>query len=169
MSQGPTYKKKFKRRMEGKTNYVKRLSLLKSKLPRIIVRKSNKHFVVQAVKYEKTGDKVIAGVSSKALKKLGWEPKMNLPTAYLTGLYLGIKVKGKVDQAVLDLGIQTSFLGGRLFACLKGLLDSGIKLPFDEKALPSKDRIEGKHISEEKVKAFNDFKAKLLKGVKANE
>jgi large subunit ribosomal protein L18 len=38
----PTYKMPFRRRREGKTNYTKRLKLLLSRKPRLVVRKSLK-------------------------------------------------------------------------------------------------------------------------------
>ena len=45
MATGPRYAVKFRRRREGKTDYKKRLNLLKSELPRFIVRISNKYIL----------------------------------------------------------------------------------------------------------------------------
>ena len=69
---GPTYKVPFRRRREFKTNYRYRLKLLKSKLPRAVVRKSLKHTIVQFIKFDSEGDQVLATASSIELKKLGW-------------------------------------------------------------------------------------------------
>ena len=41
MSRTSTYEVKFKRRNEGKTNYKKRLAMLKSGRPRAVIRKTN--------------------------------------------------------------------------------------------------------------------------------
>ena len=49
MANKKTYTVPFRRKREGKTNYKKRLGLLKSKSLRLVVRKSNKHILVQLV------------------------------------------------------------------------------------------------------------------------
>ena len=36
-----------KRRKQGKTNYTKRLILLKGRSPRLVVRKTNKYLIIQ--------------------------------------------------------------------------------------------------------------------------
>jgi large subunit ribosomal protein L18 len=136
----------FRRKREGKTDYRKRLILLKSKLPRVVVRKSNKNMIVQLVEYAENGDKVLFTVSSSQLKKYGWEMNTgNMPSAYLTGLLLGKKANGK--QAILDLGLQAPIRGSRLYAALKGAIDGGVEIASSEENLPSEDRIKGKHIS----------------------
>jgi len=38
--------------------------------------------------------------------------------------------------------------GSRIFACLKGVVDAGISIPFSEDILPSKERISGQHIAQ---------------------
>ena len=43
MAKGKRYSVKFRRRREGKTNYKKRLAFVKSDLPRLVVRRSNKY------------------------------------------------------------------------------------------------------------------------------
>ena len=63
----------FKRKRQGRTNYKKRLTLLKSKKLRLVVRKTNKQILIQIVKYEPDGDKIICGVNSSSLKKQGWK------------------------------------------------------------------------------------------------
>ena len=88
------YRLPHKRRRQKKTDYKLRLSLLKSGICRLVVRKSNSYILGQIIKYEKNGDKTIISVHSKALKKLGWKNSCgNLPAAYLTGLILGKKAK----------------------------------------------------------------------------
>jgi large subunit ribosomal protein L18 len=152
----------FRRRREEKTNYRKRLALLKSGKVRLVIRKSLSNISVQLVNYKPSGDETIASAFSTELKKLGWTRSGDVPAAYLTGLLAGKKAKAKnVSEAVLDLGLQTSTRGSRIYAALKGVLDSGIDVPHSEEILPSEDRIKGKHISEEVVKQFEDVKKKI--------
>jgi large subunit ribosomal protein L18 len=106
---------------------------------------------------------VTRGPRTKELVRLGWSPATgNLPAAYLTGLLAGKRAKAKgIESAVLDIGLNSPTKGSRVFACLKGLLDAGIEIPHDEEVLPSADRLEGKHLGENVMKAFKDVKAKL--------
>jgi large subunit ribosomal protein L18 len=55
----------YRRKREGKTNYKKRLEYLKSKSTRLVIRKTNKHVIMQLVQYHPDGDHVLIGVSSK--------------------------------------------------------------------------------------------------------
>jgi large subunit ribosomal protein L18 len=153
---------KFKRRMERKTNYRKRLALLKSGKVRLVIRKSLSNISVQLVNFNPNGDQTVASAVSTELKKFGWTKTGNIPAAYLTGLLAGKKAKEKnVKEAVLDLGIQTSTKGSRIYAALKGVLDAGVNVPHSKDILPSEDRINGKHISEEISKQFDDVKKKI--------
>ncbi|MBU5575290.1 MAG: 50S ribosomal protein L18 [Candidatus Aenigmatarchaeota archaeon] len=155
-----------RRRREQKTDYRKRLALLKSKLPRAVIRKSLSHMNVQIIEYNKNGDKTLVGVKSNILKKFNWNfGTGNIPAAYLTGLLAGKKaIKAGIKKAVLDIGLQTSTKGSRIYAALKGLLDAGIEIPHDEKILPSEDRISGAHIKNFDLKTFTEVKEKILKG-----
>ncbi len=146
-----------RRRKEGKTNYRKRLDLLKSHQSRLVVRKSSKNIYCQLVNYEVKGDKTVASSSSKDLGKFGWTSFAgNLPAAYLTGLLLGVKAKkAKLSNAILDKGLYETVHGTRLFATLKGAIDGGLEIPHSEEAFPSAERMSGKHIA--------DYAAKLKK------
>jgi len=153
----------FKRRREKKTNYNKRIALLKSKKIRLVVRRSLSNISIQFVNFMPKGDTVVASASSTELKKLGWSRTGNVPAAYLTGLLAGKKAKDKkIEEAVLDLGLQTSTKGSRVYAALKGVLDSGVNVPHSEEILPSEDRIKGKHISSDVEKQFEDVKSKIV-------
>jgi large subunit ribosomal protein L18 len=80
----------------------------------------------------------------------------------LTGLLAGKRARDKkVKEVVLDLGLQTSTKGSRIYAALKGVLDAGIKVPHSEKILPDEDRIKGVHISENTVKQFEEVRSKI--------
>ena len=153
---------KFKRRMERKTNYRKRLALIKSGKARLVIRKSLSNISVQLINFNPNGDQTVASAVSSELKKFGWTKTGNIPAAYLTGLLAGKKAKEKnVTEAVLDLGIQTSTKGSRIYAALKGVLDAGVNVPHSKDILPSEDRISGKHISEEIAKQFDEVKKKI--------
>ncbi len=166
----------YRRKREGKTDYKKRLKLLLSHKPRLVIRKSLDNMIAQIVEYDEKGDKILVSAHSSELKKLGWKfSKGNLPAAYLTGLLAGAKAKKKkISEAMLDLGLQTSVRGSRIYACLKGVIDAGIKVPHNPEILPDADRISGKHIADyaskskqfktnvsELPKAFEDMKKKI--------
>jgi len=140
----------YKRRLKGRTNYKKRLGLLKSRMIRVVIRKSTKSTRVQFVKYAPSGDMVVCSADSHELKAKGWKYSTgNLPSAYLTGLLAGRKAAdAKIKKAVLDIGLHPSVKGARIYSALKGLLDAGIDVPHSEEILPSDERITGKHISE---------------------
>ena len=158
------YKVPHRRRREKKTDYKLRLSLLKSGKYRLVVRKSNKYILGQIVKYDKSGDKTIVSVNSKMLKELGWKNNFkNIPAAYLTGLMLGKRAKEKnINDAVLDMGLLTSTKGNKIYSLLKGVIDSGVNINHSKDVMPSKERIEGRHISEKIVQDFENIKKKIM-------
>ena len=154
-----------KRRRNLKTNYKKRLALIKSEKARLVIRKRLNNISVQFINFDSKGDKTIACAFSTELKKLGWKFSLgNIPSAYLTGLLAGNKAKGKIKEAVLDIGLQTSIKGSRIYSALKGVLDSGVNVNHSENILPSEDRIKGLHISEDVSRNFEEVKEKILKG-----
>jgi len=135
----PVYTVYFRRRREGKTNFVKRLGLVKSGVPRFVVRKSNRGFVVQFIEYDPKGDKVLASATGVSLnKKFGWQSKRNVYTAYLCGLYAGAQAKKKkVSEFILDVGLYIPTKGSVIFAALKGAVDAGLKTSYSEEMVPS--------------------------------
>ncbi len=155
----------FKR--TGKTNYHKRLRLLMSGKPRLVIRKSLTNMTTQIVKYGPEGDKVDLCAHSSELKKFGWNKnKGNIPSAYLTGLLLGIKAKKKgIDNLILDIGVQKP--GQRIYAVLKGAVDAGLNIPHSEDILPDEKRVRGEHISKEITQIFDETKNKI-KGAENN-
>ena len=87
-----------KRKRQRKTNYTKRLILLKGKFSRLVVRKTNKYIIAQIVDSHAAKDKVLYSTNSKELLKLGWPENKkgslkSLSAGYLTGLLLGKKAK----------------------------------------------------------------------------
>ncbi len=143
------YKPMLRRRREGKTNYHKREKLIRSGKPLLVVRVGSSNITVQLVKPEMGGDKTLVSTSSKELERFGWKgsPKCT-PAAYLLGLLTGIKAKEKgVEEAILYTGVKPFVKGSRIAGVVKGLLDSGFKVPCSEEVLPSEDRIRGEHIA----------------------
>lgn len=167
----------FRRKRESKTDYRRRFAMLKSGEPMLVVRKHANTVICQVVEYSPDGDRIVAAASSRDLKKLGWKGHPgNTPSAYLTGLLLGQKAKKKVKSAVFYLGLQSSMPGSKVYAALKGAIDAGIEVPHGEKALPSDERISGKHIVDYAAKLKSDkaaydrqFSAYAKQGVKPEE
>lgn len=155
MAQGPTYRVKFRRRREGKTNYYRRRRLLQSRQIRLVVRKTNKNMIVQFVDARVVGDATEASAISTELSQHGWTAGTgNLPAAYLTGLLAGLRAKARgIKEAILDIGLNTPISGSRVYAALKGVLDAGVLVPHKEDVLPDESRINGEHI----VSAFEHF------------
>lgn len=146
-----------RRRRENKTNYVKRLILLKSNLPRLIVRKTNRYLIVQLVESINAQDKVISSANTKELLKYGWPEKnhgslKSLSAAYLAGFIIAKKsINKKIKDVILDSGLIPSTKGSRVYAVVKGAADGGLKIAYDEKILPSNEMI-NKYPFFEKVK-----------------
>jgi large subunit ribosomal protein L18 len=151
MATGPRYRVPFRRRREGKTNYRSRRALVLSRIPRLVVRLSLKHAIVQVIEAESVGDKVVVSAHSRELaKSYGWlSSGGNIPAAYLTGLLCGFKAKANgVDKAFLDIGLHIPSKGTRVFAALKGVIDAGVDVPHSEDILPDENRTSGKHIAD---------------------
>jgi len=139
----------YRRKRESKTNYNKRLKLLISHKTRVVIRKSLKNIMVQFVNFDPKGDVIVANANSIQLLKLGWKySRNNLPAAYLTGLLAGkTAVEKGVKEAIVDLGMNESVKGCKLYSSIKGIIDSGVKINCSKEILPSDERIVGKHIA----------------------
>ena len=153
----------FRRKKSGKTDYKKRLSLLKARKPRLVIRKSLNNMLLQVVDYSPKGDMILAAAHSSELKKLGWEGNMgNIPAAYLTGLLLGKKAaEKKLGECVLDIGLNLSIKGNRIYAALKGAVDGGLSIPYSKEVLPPEERITGGHIKGFSKENYNSLKKKI--------
>ena len=149
MARGPRYRRPFRRRVEGKTNYQRRLRLLKSRKLRLVVRASNNHVRVQIVESKIGGDKVLISAFSKELtSKFEWTANTgNIPAAYLTGYLAGLRAKkNKIEEAILDLGMF--YHRTRVLAAFKGVVDAGIEIPHREEFFSDdiEEKIKGSHI-----------------------
>ncbi|MHA1932915.1 MAG: 50S ribosomal protein L18 [Promethearchaeota archaeon] len=158
MGRGPRYRRPFRRRLEGKTDYHKRLKLLKSRKLRVVIRTSNNHMRVQIVQSTLGGDKVLISAFSKELPtKYGWSANTgNIPASYLTGYLAGLRAKNNnIQEAIFDLGMF--YKRNRVLATCKGVIDAGLKIPYNEEFFPDdiEDRIMGKQIESyaEKLKS----------------
>ncbi len=148
MKMNAKYEVPFKRRLNNKTNYRKRLALLKSGKPRLVVRKSLNHVYAQVINFTPQGDKVLVSAASQELQDMGWNNSTgNIPSSYLVGLLVGKRaLKNKINETVLDIGLYSNIKGSRINSVVKGAIDAGLIVPHSEEILPSEDRIKGKHI-----------------------
>jgi len=168
-----------RRRRENKTDYKLRVNLLKSGVDRVVVRRTNKYFIVQAVKSGEAQDSVIATANSRELLRKGWDAKKDgslksIPAGYLTGLLLtkklalkgihleGAKIpkghktssrpqknRGRNGKYIVDLGMARTLSGSRIFSVVKGLVDGGLGINVKEKVFPSEERLNGEHLKED--------------------
>ncbi len=162
-AKGPSFRVYFRRRREGKTNFAKRLALVKSGKTRMVVRRSNKGVLVQFVDFDPKGDRTLLTVSGTHLLKLyKWPAKRNVWTAYLAGLMAGKMAQKKgVKEFVLDMGMYVPSKGSVIFAAQKGAADAGLSTLFDKEKVP-----EGKLSNPpEKYKdMFGQVKSKIIAG-----
>ncbi len=158
-------KVQFRRKQEYKTDYKARIALLKSALPRLVIRKTERYMIAQIIKSKEAQDFVLCSVNSAELKKYDWNFSCkNLPACYLSGLLVAKKAaEKKIKECVLDAGMQRSTKGSRIYALVKGAIDGGMKITCSEEIFPSEERIAGKHINAEIVKKFSELKEKLKK------
>ncbi len=150
LSKQSRYKVRFRRRREGKTDYRRRLRLLLSGKTRFVARKTNRYITVQFIDYSEKGDITRVCVSSHVLrKKYNWYYSLkNLPAAYITGYIAGKKaLKKGISEAIVDIGLQASTRGNRIYAAVKGAIDAGVKIKCGEEVLPPMERISGAHIA----------------------
>lgn len=156
-----------RRRRENKTDYLKRIKLLKSDKPRIVFRKTNRYILSQYVTSHEAQDRVVFSVNSKDLIKYGW-PKdkegslKSLTASYMTGYLTGKEIhKRKAETPIIDFGMIKVMHKTKTFAFIKGLIDAGVKINCDKKDFPNEDRIKGEHLNA-KI-SFNEIKSKIDK------
>ncbi len=156
-----------RRRREAKTDYLARKVLLQSK-SRVVFRKTNRYIIGQLVSSSQAQDKVLIGMTSKELLEYNW-PKdsinslKSLPAAYFTGYLLGKKMLDKdFKQSILDFGLIRNIKKSRVYAFLKGVIDSGIKIQASSEVFPDDSRLRGRHMKKsiefEKIKSSIDKK-----------
>ena len=152
-----------RRRREAKTDYKSRLNLLKSGLPRLVIRKTNKFVTGQIIESEIAQDRVIVSSSSRDLLKKGWPEKnkgslKSIPAAYLTGLMLGTKYGGG-NKLILDIGLHRNRKKSKIYAFLKGASEAGLTINYSEEILPTeKDLLKNEKIG----MLIKELKEKLI-------
>jgi large subunit ribosomal protein L18 len=153
------YTSTFRRIRERKTNYRKREKLLIGKKDFVTVNVSDQNVSAQLIRPELLGDKVMASVHSNELLSYGWKgSRKNIPSCYLVGLLLGKKcIQKKITRAILYIGKR--HFTTKIAACLKGMSEAGLEMPFSEEILPNEERIQGNHIAEyaKKIRSNDDL------------
>lgn len=156
-----------RRRKENKTDYLKRLKLLKGEKPRILFRKTNRYIISEYVESKEAQDKVIIGFDSRKLNEYGW-PKdaqgslKSITASYLTGYLIGKTIiKEKLENPILDSGMNRVLHKNKIYAFIKGLIDSGIKINCKKEFFPEESRIKGQHLKN-KI-PFDEIKSKIDK------
>lgn len=162
MATGARYFVPFRRRREGKTDYYQRTRLIVADVPRMVVRKTNRHIIVQLVTAELDGDRTLVAANSAELEKYGYKGSTSsTPAAYLTGMLFAVKAKkAQQESAILDIGLNRATPGARVFAALKGAVEAGLVIPHGEEILPSDERAKGAHIA-----AYNKNAGDIVKNV----
>lgn len=158
-----------RRRKECRTNYTKRIKFLKSGVPRIVFRKTNRYIIAEYITSKESQDKVEIGINSKSLIKYGWPEEFtgslkSIPASYLTGFLMGKKIiKNKKETPILDIGMIRNLHKTKVYAFLKGVIDSGIEMKYKEGIFPEEERIEGKNLKKDFSKTFTQIKSKIEK------
>jgi large subunit ribosomal protein L5e len=137
-----------------------------SKKYRLVVRRTNARILTQVIFSTLTGDRVLCAAESDELRNHGLTAGLsNYSSAYATGLLIARRLlkqvgladdyKGaeKVDgeyfnssdnlegdrrpfKALLDVGINRTTTGARLFGAMKGACDGGLDVPHSNKRFP---------------------------------
>lgn len=178
MSTGKKYTVKYRRKLENKTNYRKRIKYLSSNKPRVVIRPHINNIVIQLVIFDKNQDRIRITTHSTELKKFGWPyHRGNIPSAYLTGYIFGKKaIKNKIDEAIIDFGIFTPIKKSRSYAALKGIIDAGVKTNHEKQEIfPDESKLHGTHIQQyfDEIESnsnhqFSSYKKKNLDMSKIN-
>ena len=154
-------------RKENKTDYLKRLKLLKGEKPRIVFRKTNKFIISEYIVSKEAQDKVIIGFDSRKLNDYGW-PKnaqgslKSITASYLTGYLIGKAIiKQNLEMPILDTGMNRAIHKNKIYAFIKGLIEAGIKINCKKEFFPEESRINGQHLKN-KI-PFDEIKSKIDK------
>jgi large subunit ribosomal protein L5e len=158
-----------------------------SKKYRLCVRRTNSKIIAQIVYSTMIGDRILCAAESSELTRFGLSAGLtNYSAAYCTGLLLArrlLKQVGLADmyktndnidgsmfnvddniqdkrpfKALLDVGIQRTTTGSRVFGVLKGACDGGINVPHTEKRFPGYTRARLEQVTNKKGKAVDTEK-----------
>ncbi len=141
-----------RRRRENKTDYSKRLKLLKGEKPRLVFRRTNKYVLAQYILSDEAKDKVVFGYNSSELLNHDWPTDAksglkNITACYLLGYLMGKTIKAKkLQKPIIDFGMIQSLNKTRVYGFLKGIIDSGIEIKCKKESFPDESRIKGEHL-----------------------
>ena len=91
MAHGKRQRNQYRRRLEAKTDYHRRLRMLKSGLPRAVVRVSNTQITCQLANFSKDGDLIVASFTGNELSSHGYPT--NASKKSITACYLAAKIE----------------------------------------------------------------------------
>jgi len=149
---------------------------------RLVVRFTNKDIICQIVSSQITGDIVLTAAYSHELPRYGISHGLtNWSAAYATGLlvarralqklgldetYTGVEeVEGEFElteavedaprpfKVFLDIGLQRTTTGAKIFGCLKGASDGGLYVPHSPNRFPGWD-MEGEELDAELLRKY---------------
>ncbi len=162
MSSSKTYTVGFRRKRQKKTDYKKRLKQVVSDRVRIVIRQSTNSIIIQAVKFNESGDETLKYVKSGDLKKYGWKENLgNTSAAYLTGLLFGKLAKEVAENGIIDLGLRRLVKKSRIAAVIKGITDAGLSVLVGENIFPENDKLTGKNNKKDISAHFEEVKKKI--------
>lgn len=156
----------YKRRREARTDYLKRIKLLKGGVPRMVFRRTNKYLIAQYVTSSEAKDKIVFGTTSKELLKFGWPKEAHgslksISASYLLGSLVAKKITDKkLEKPIVDFGMIKTLHKTKVYAFIKGLIDGGLDISCKDEAFPSEERISGQHLKN-KVN-IEEIKSKIL-------
>ena len=137
-----------------------------SKKYRLVVRRTNRKFITQIIYSNMNGDVVMCAAESTELRHLGLTAGLtNYAASYATGLLLARRMLKKIGmsdlykantdvngeyfnvsddadddkrpfKALLDVGINATTTGARVFGAMKGACDGGLNVPHKTKRFP---------------------------------
>ncbi|MBT4334636.1 50S ribosomal protein L18 [archaeon] len=166
MSNSKTYTVGYRRKRQKKTDYKKRLKQVVSDRVRIVIRQSTNSMIIQAVKFNESGDETLKYITTADLKKYGWTENLgNTSSAYLTGLLFGKLAKDVAKDGIIDLGLRRLVKKSRIAAAIKGIIDSGLDVPASESIFPGDEKVTGKTNKKDISAHFEEVKKKV-EGVK---
>uniref|UniRef100_A0A7S3A0Z5 Large ribosomal subunit protein uL18 C-terminal eukaryotes domain-containing protein n=3 Tax=Rhodosorus marinus TaxID=101924 RepID=A0A7S3A0Z5_9RHOD len=138
---------------------------------RLVVRMTNRDIITQIVAARMNGDEIITAAYAHELPKYGITVGLtNYSAAYATGLLLARRTLTKMGLAdmyvgkeeadgemyeveadgdkrpfrvLLDVGLQSTTTGAKIFGAMKGCVDGGLDVPHNEKRFPAYTKDEG--------------------------
>ena len=167
-----------------------------SKKYRFVVRRTLKKIIVQIIYATLTGDKVLCQATSAELHRYGLTAGLtNYSAAYCTGLLAARRLLAKVGmdsvfkgveaptgenydvnndmgerrpfKCFLDIGLNRSTTGSKVFGALKGGVDGGLYIPHENKRFPgyiiSKEEVQGKRGKVEATNKTISWQPKILR------